>query len=335
MSDTSEKLQLAIIIPAFKGDFLAKALACLVRQTDQRFNIYVCDDASRADIKGIAQSALGARPYFYKRFEKNLGSVSLPKHWDRCVAESGEPWIWLFSDDDLMDNHCVEAFYKFLETNGESTNICRFDAWIVDEADKVTGLHTLHLDQESWLEFAYGHLMGWRRSFMQQLIFRRSAFEQAGGFLDLPLGWGTDDAAVVAMGRQKVIRRLPGARVFWRHSQLNLSPDRSLEKRKQKLRAVCLYLKWLQGQLQSPREHIFENDTAAFLQAMDRHLVEQVMIQGALPTLANWDLISRARRETGNGSRFALLKHIAVAAVNDSLTFAGQTAKKITGHSGR
>src|ERR1035438_3966662 len=153
MAENRENHKLAIVIPAFKGEYLAKALACLVRQTDQRFNIYVCDDASPADIEGIARVALGARSYAYKRFENNLGRVSLAKQWDRCVAVSNEPWIWLFSDDDLMDDNCVEAFYKFWENEGESADILRFGVWVVDADGKITAPFTVDLDTESWLEF--------------------------------------------------------------------------------------------------------------------------------------------------------------------------------------
>jgi hypothetical protein len=34
------KQKLAVIIPPFKPDFLAKALAGLIRQTDPRLNLY-------------------------------------------------------------------------------------------------------------------------------------------------------------------------------------------------------------------------------------------------------------------------------------------------------
>ena len=199
--------QLAIVIPAFKPDFLARALECLVRQTDQRFNIYVCDDASPADIQSIARLSLGDRHYIYKRFENNLGGVSLARHWDRCVAGTTEPWVWLFSDDDLMDDNCVEVFNKFLEAEPELADIVRFDGWMVDEHDKIIEPLAFDSDRETWLEFAYGYLMNWRRSIMQRFIFRRSAYDRAGGFLDLPLCWATDDAAVIMFGQRKTICR--------------------------------------------------------------------------------------------------------------------------------
>jgi hypothetical protein len=321
--------ELAIVIPAFKPDFLTRTLESLVSQTDQRFSIYVCDDASPGDIKSITSSVLGTRPHTFKRFEDNLGASSIARHWDRCVALTHEPWVWLFSDDDLMDCHCVEAFYGFLETEGDVTDVLRFDGWMIDEQDKITGLSPLHLDSESWLEFTYGFLMGWRRSFMQQLVFRRSALEAAGGFLDLPLGWATDNAAVIAMGRHRTIRRIPGTRVYWRSSSRNLTPDQSFRMRKNKLLASCMFLHWLRKQLQRPREHLFEGDDAAFACAMDRFLVQQIAVHGSLPALANWSLLSRTRAQVCRGARSSLIKYVAIAGLSHSISSVGKAARAL------
>jgi glycosyltransferase involved in cell wall biosynthesis len=331
MNPDSPTAPLAIIIPAFKPDFLAQALQCLVRQTDQRFQLYVFDDASPADLQGIVRSVLPTRPVTFHRFEKNLGGESIARHWDRCVAQTSEPWLWIFSDDDLLDDHCVAAFHKFLATAGETTDIVRFDARIVDEADRLVGLHPRHMTGETGLEFTYGRLMGWRLTFMQQLVFRRSAYAQAGGFLDLPLGWHTDDACVIGLGWQRPIGHIPEARIYWRRSGKNLTPDRSFKLRREKVRAVCLFLKWLHKKLQAPRETLFPQDQAAFVGAMDRFLVEQITIQGAFPMLANWKLLAQTRREVCQSSPFVLLKYLALAAVADSMAAAGVLAKKLTG----
>ncbi len=324
--------QLAVIIPAFKGKFLSRVFECLRKQTDQRFSIYVCDDASPADIAGIAKSALGTRNYLFKRFEKNLGGTSLAKHWDRCVALTNEPWIWLFSDDDLLDDNCVEAFYKFLETGGDAADIARFDGWMVDEDDKITGTQPFKSETETWLEFALGYLLGCRRGlFTQQLVFRRTAHERAGGFLDFPLCWGTEYATVISMSRQRPMRRIPGARVFWRASGQNLSPDRSVRTRTAKLRACCLFAQWLHAQLAAPREHLFAGDEALFRNALDLFLMPQITNEGFFPALANWDLLARTRAEIGAGSRASLLKYLVLAAVNDAFSALGKTAKALPG----
>ena len=335
MSISSQNHLLAVVIPAYKPDFLSKALACLARQTDQRFNLYICDDASPADIQTIAGLALGTRPFVFNRFEENLGGTSLARHWNRCVALSNEPWVWLFSDDDLMDDNCVEAFHKFLDRGGESADLLRFDGWMVDEHDKIIGPLGFDPERETWLEFAYGYLMNWRRTYMQRLVFRRSALEKAGGFLDLPMCLESDCAAIIALGLHRTIRQIPGARVSWRHSQQNITPDQSVRMRKQRFRAACLLLRWIKSQLEGPREHLFADDDAAFQRAMDSFLVNRIMIEGALPVLANWNLLIHTRSCIGNGSRLALLKYIVVAAVNDGLSALGQATKKLAGRSGK
>jgi hypothetical protein len=323
--------ELAVIVPAFKTDFLARTLQSLLQQTNQRFNIYVFDDAGPAEIQSIVRSVLGARHHTYMRFEANLGRRSLAKHWNRCVAATQEPWVWLFSDDDLLDQGCVEAFYSVLKGEGETADILRFDGWIVDEHDRTVALLPPNLDRESWLQFAFCFLMGWRYCVQQQLVFRRAAFDRIGGFFDLPLGWTMDNAAVIALGRQSAIRRIPGPRVLWRQSQKNITPDRSIKVRENKIRAFCWFLQWLRDQLETPREHLFEGDDAAFSREMERCLVEEIGRMGALPSIANWRLLSQTRARVTGGARSTVTKFVASAAVVDFLTCIGRTAKGLAG----
>jgi hypothetical protein len=162
---------------------------------------------------------------------------------------------------------------------------------------------------------------------MQQLVFRRSALEEAGGFLDLPMGWSIDDAVIIGLGRQRRLRRIPGACVYFRLSEKNITPGRSFKVKKNKLRAICLFLAWLRKQLQTPREHLFDDDDAAFLRAMDRCLMEQVAIEGLLAALANWKLLLYTRVHICEGPRSSLVKHILVAGLNDSMSSLGRIAK--------
>lgn len=326
---TQTEYELGIVIPAFKKDFLAHALESLVRQSDQRFNIYLCDDASPDDIEGISRTVLRKREYVYTRFETNLGARSIVGQWNRCITFAQEPWIWVFSDDDVMDPHCVEKFYAFLRHEGETADIVRFDGWIIDERENIVGLLPQNIDRESWLEFTYGRLMGWRRAFMQQLVFRRCAFEKAGGFLDLPLGWHTDDAAVITMARRRPIRRIGDARVYWRSSRKNISTDRSGSLRKKKLQAVCLFLGWLRAQLDTPRERLCDADEAVFKRAMNHFLVEQILVEGALSAISNWKLVSRIRRDVCEQSRLTLLKYIAIAAAIEGASYVGGRVRRV------
>ena len=309
---------LAIVVPAFKPDFLGRTLESIRDQTDQQFHLYVCDDASPADIKSIADSVLGSRSYSFKRFDRNLGGTSIAKHWDRCLDLVKEPWVWFFSDDDVMHPLCVEAFHE-LVTSGSDADVARFDGWIIDEADKVIEPFPTNFDKESWLEFAYGCLMNWRRAFLQQIIFRTSSLRRT-GFLDLPMGWTADYAAIISAARERPVRRIAHGCVYWRRSNKNAAPDVSLRARKKKLRATCLFLGWLKGALKGPREHLFGGDDRAFVQAMDRHLVEGIMTQGFVAAISNLKLLLRTRAKVCEASRVALAKYVAVTGLRDTIS---------------
>ena len=57
-----EQVKLAIVIPAYKAAFFERTLESIALQTDQRFRVYIGDDASDdALIPGL--EAAGAFPY--------------------------------------------------------------------------------------------------------------------------------------------------------------------------------------------------------------------------------------------------------------------------------
>ena len=82
--------KLAIIIPAYKPNYLAETLESLAVQTNKNFRVYVGDDASPHDIKKIVDEFHNTLDIRYHRFEENMGAFSLVKQWERCVELSDE-----------------------------------------------------------------------------------------------------------------------------------------------------------------------------------------------------------------------------------------------------
>ena len=117
----SPEVQLAIVIPAYKAEFLEEALASLEAQTDRRFRVYVGDDASPGALEVICDRHRQQLDLSYHRFAENRGRDYLVDQWHRCIGLSSEPWIWLFSDDDVMEPGCVAAFYAALEETRRNT----------------------------------------------------------------------------------------------------------------------------------------------------------------------------------------------------------------------
>ncbi|MEM4406658.1 MAG: glycosyltransferase family A protein [Candidatus Methanomethylicaceae archaeon] len=238
--------ELAIVIPAYKSAYLERTLKSISEQTDQRYKVYICDDASPWPIQEIVgRCGLPTDRVVYHRFESNLGRRSLAQHWDRCIRLSKEPWVWLFSDDDIMEHLCVEAFYQTLcRTNG-SHDIYRFDTAVIDGADKIVSLSPPNPDVESWDKLAYFVLRGLRLIVQQSLVFRRTAYEKIGGFLDWPNGWHSDCAFAIACATNAGICTVRPGRVLFRQAGLNISSTRSWDNARFKRAATARFVEWL------------------------------------------------------------------------------------------
>jgi glycosyltransferase involved in cell wall biosynthesis len=235
---------LAIVIPAYKSAFLREVLDSIAGQTCQRFKLYVGDDASPEKIGSIVREYSGKLPIHYHRFEKNLGGASLVQHWKRCINMSSEPWVWLFSDDDVMDAECVEKFYQELQATEGPHDLYRFNTVSINEHGRVLSENTPHPQNETGADFLVSRLQGGRTSTAQELIFSREAWESAGGFPDFPLGWASDDAFIALLGSHKPIRVIPGPRLKWRLSGRNISTNNSFTLAIQKLQACREFVEW-------------------------------------------------------------------------------------------
>ena len=235
---------LAIVIPAYKSSFLRDVLASISNQTCREFQVYVGDDASRENVGAIVHEFSRRLPIRYHRFEKNLGAISLANHWKRCIQLGKEPWVWLFSDDDIMDPECVEKFYQEWSATEGRHDLYRFNTTSIDCGGRTLSDNSPHPQNERGPDFLVARLRGGRTSTAQELIFARSAWEAAGGFPDFPLGWASDDAFIATLGARKPIRVVPGPRLRWRLSGKNISTNNSFGLALKKLEACRQFVEW-------------------------------------------------------------------------------------------
>lgn len=226
--------QLAIVIPAYKATFLKETLDSIAKQTCKDFVLYIGDDASPYDLKAIIDDYANSIDIIYKRFDTNLGGSNLVKHWERCIALSTEPYIWLFSDDDIMEAECVENFIK-LSKDIRDNYLIHFNINIIDEINNRNIIipntfpmllsafdfiqHKLSLNKKKYLH-----------SFVVEFIFSRELYKLSGGFVEYDLAWGSDFITWVKMSSiSKGIYTIDGnhALIKWRKSLENISPSRN------------------------------------------------------------------------------------------------------------
>jgi len=230
---------LAIVIPAYKPQFFQLALNSIVAQTNKNFQCYIFDDAAPEDIKSISDNF---PKFHYMRFKENMGRANLVGQWHRCLDSVKEEWVWLFSDDDIMEPNCVEEFYKTLYLHPEAT-VFRFARSVIDANGQITEASQA-IKNETSLEFLKSRLEG-KGSCLPDHIFNWEKLKEANnGFVNFPLAWYSDDATWCLLGKMHEIIAIPSATVQIRNSGINISCIKDRKTVKTKLRASMLFYLW-------------------------------------------------------------------------------------------
>ena len=198
-------VKIAIIIPFFKINFFEKTLASLAQQIDKRFHVYIGDDASPNAPDELLKKYEGQFNYTYKRFNDNLGGVSLVKQWERCLAMmQDEEWFMILGDDDVLGENVVETFYKNLPEIEKTAHVVRFSSVLINEKDELISQEYHHPQLENAIESYCRKLRGESRSSLSEYIFRKESYNTF-GFKDYALAWTTDDRAVIDFSQNKPI----------------------------------------------------------------------------------------------------------------------------------
>ena len=236
--------QLAIVIPAFKVKYFNETLKSFAEQTDRRFRLYIGDDASPCEFKTIISQYKNAMDITYFRFSNNLGATSLAEHWMRCIRLTSEPWTWFFSDDDTVGSTCVADFYAAIRSADVRKGIYRFELAMIDASGELIRLPPPLPYLCGPYEFLYHKIVNCAGSAAPEHVFSREAFERVGGFVDFPSATCSDDATWMLLSREQPMVVIPGGKVNWRQSEVNISGGRSRLRNERAL--ACLhFIEWL------------------------------------------------------------------------------------------
>lgn len=241
---------LAIVIPAYKGAFFKRTLSSIARQTCRNFSVYIGDDASDFDFEGLTMEFQHTIEIKYKRFNVNVGGENLVAQWERCVdLTNGEEWIWLFSDDDIMDDRCVESFYA-ARKRFPDFDVFHFNVVKIDEQEGCIGASSAFPPIMTSEEFLKRRLSGELNSTVVEYIFRKEHFLNNDRFQPFDLAWGSDDATWIKLAKPNGIKTIIDGTVFWRRSQFNISPNyQDWPILKRKFQAELDFIKWVLDQI--------------------------------------------------------------------------------------
>lgn len=103
----------SIVIPAYKPDFFAAALASALRQNHDEIEIVVCDDCPNDAIKHIVDT-LSPGSRWPIRYLKNTVALGEAHNIARCVQEARGAYIKFLYDDDILLPDCTRLLFEVL-----------------------------------------------------------------------------------------------------------------------------------------------------------------------------------------------------------------------------
>ncbi|MBP2283045.1 glycosyltransferase involved in cell wall biosynthesis [Flavobacterium sp. CG_23.5] len=238
-----KEIIIAIVIPYYKITFFEKTLESLANQTDKRFKVYIGDDNSPQNPMSLLVKYEEKINFSYCKFEDNLGSISLVKQWDRCIALScDEEWVMVLCDDDYISYNHIEEFYKNVQV-AENLNIkvIRYATCVNESNGEISNVYD-HPIVESSTDFFFRRITNATRSSLSEYVFKKSTYEQY-GFFNYALAWHSDDRAWLEFSEFKYIYSINTAQVYFRLSEENIS--RSDFKIKEKNQASLAFYNFL------------------------------------------------------------------------------------------
>ncbi len=234
---------ISIGLPAIKPAFLAEAIGCLLAQTHRDFELIIRNDRANPVIRDIVAGFADPRI----RYVEGNGPVEVVENWNRTLSEATGDYFILFSDDD----RCAPDFLSELAGMAEqwpAAGLYHCRVRKIRQEGRAIG-ETAHCPPfESGIEFILERLKGNREQFAPEFMCRTQELKAIGGFVDLPLAWGSDDLTWFRLSLEKGVACSAKTLVEWRQSPGQISESGSLAGR---LEAVDIYARKLRMMLDS------------------------------------------------------------------------------------
>lgn len=182
-------IKFTVSIPAYKGKFLHEAIASVLAQTTDNWELVVGDDCSPENLASIVASFDDSRIHYYRN-ERNFGAEHVVGNWNKCLEYAKGDFIICMGDDDKLLPNCLEDLDALIEKY-PSLDVFYSRTQLIDEHSEVLETLSPRPQRESVYE------MIWRRwnggsMFIGDYCYRVSSLRARGGFYNLPFAWGAD-----------------------------------------------------------------------------------------------------------------------------------------------
>lgn len=197
-------MKFSIIIPAYKSSFLYEAVKSVVSQTYDLWELIVVDDCSPEDLQSVIAPFLTDSRIHYYRNEKNYGAIDVVDNWNKCLSYCTGEYVICMGDDDRLNSNCIQE-YKLLIDKYPGLNVYHTRTEIINENGEIINLQEPRPEWESALSLIWNRWSHRNKQYIGDFCYRSEWLKQGGGYIKLPLAWGTDDMTAAKAAQEKGI----------------------------------------------------------------------------------------------------------------------------------
>jgi len=230
---------ISIGLPAVKSPWLSDAISSLLDQRYHDFELIVVNDRKDRIIRDKVLSFDDPRI----RYIEEETILPVVENWNRVLSYAKGDFFILFSDDDIAHPDFLSELIS-LANRYPDCDIFHCRVKKIDEHGHFLELTAECPEFETGFEFMKNRLKGTREQFAPEFMVRTDELKAIGGFIDLPLAWGSEDLTWFQLAWKNGIAYCPQPLVSWRITPDQISISGSVAER---LIAVEKYGEWVKS----------------------------------------------------------------------------------------
>lgn len=249
-------MRYSFVLPAYKSDYLQDAIDSILQQTVSDFELIIVDDASPYHLETIVNRYDDQRVIFHKNKE-NIGGKNLVENWNKCIKYAKGDYVILASDDDIYSPLFLQQVDERVKEYPE-VDIIRSRVNRIDSKGTITDIEQVYKPYMPFSEFVFY----WSKGIINCIanyVFKRTSLLNAGGFVDMPCAWFSDDITVVNMAINGVATT-EDALFYFRTSDKSVSWTFDKETIKKKWEANGKFYNWLNDIIIPKMRKLPQND---------------------------------------------------------------------------
>ena len=233
-------MRFSFVLPAYKSEYLQVAIDSILQQTYIDFELIIVDDASPYHLESIVNQYNDNRIVFHRN-ENNIGGKNLVSNWNKCIKYAKGEYVILASDDDIYSPFFLQQVDERIKDYPD-VDIIRSRVNRIDSDGIITDIEQIYKPFMPFSEFVFY----WSKGIINCIAnyaFKRTALLDAGGFVDMPCAWYSDDITIVNMSVNG-IATTDDALFYFRTSDKSISWTFNKETIRKKWKANGMFYQW-------------------------------------------------------------------------------------------